>query len=266
MIGAVMVAHNGPDLDYVKLARFNAAQIRRHLGWPVALITSADIEEHAEDFDEIILVDRPEAQTRHFDDVGKVTAWFNTDRHEAYDKSPWSHTVMLDADYVINSDTLKFLDQCPKGFLAPRSAFDVTGVSDFSGHETIGRSRLPMYWATVISFDRGQLSRDVFDAWSMIAQSWPHYVKLHRIRNYRFRNDFAMSMALHLVHAHVSADIPCLPISLATVTPDCAMHRQGDVWNLTYTTAQGRAMRLPVQGMDLHITGKKTLQEIIDAS
>ena len=99
----------------------------------------------------------------------------------------------------------------------------------------------------------------------MIADNWPHYVQLHRISNYRFRNDYAMSMALHLVYGHTDHGIPGLPINLATVMPGCSIQRQDQGWVIGYANAQGRAMRLPIKNMDLHITGKKTLQGIIDA-
>ena len=147
--GALIFAFNSEKIDYLSLAAWSASNIRRHLKIPVAVVTDSDKVPDA--FDHVIYSDRPQAGVRHFTDLGAVT-WYNYDRNNAYQLTPWEQTLVLDADYVVASNDLMSILDSNRDFLSFRWAFDVTGMNDFSGLNYFGQHRMPMWWATVMMF------------------------------------------------------------------------------------------------------------------
>jgi hypothetical protein len=142
--GALIFARNNEEIDYVAMAEWSARRIERHLGIPTHIVTdSADYE----------------TNIRWFSDYNKNITWHNQSRVTAYEASPWDRTLVLDADYVVASDQLLTVLNSAHSFLCFRQAFDVTGLDDFVGHNTFGTVRMPMWWATVMCFDRSEHSR-----------------------------------------------------------------------------------------------------------
>jgi len=100
----------------------------------------------------------------------------------------------MDCDYFVFSDRLLELS---------RTQFDVmlhNKVSDLTGDDMIeGRDEavLPLVWATVTLFKKGQNARAVFDMIRHVQEHYSHYRNLYRIRYLNYRNDFAFAIALH---------------------------------------------------------------------
>ena len=82
--------------------------------------------------------------------------------------TPYDQTLVLDVDYVVSSDQLLALFDTDQDFLCHDQAWDVTGVTDYSGLNSFGRNRMPMSWATVMYFRRGQTAAMIFDLMSMV--------------------------------------------------------------------------------------------------
>jgi hypothetical protein len=261
--GALMFAINTQGVDYVKIAAWNAGNIRRHLEIPVALITD-DPGCYADCFDEIITVARrDDSGRRNFEGIGSV-AWHNTNRVDAYGLSPWQHTLLLDADYIVASPDLKKLLSCDQEFMCFRSAYDITGHHDFVDMDSFGDFRMPMWWATVISFRRGHKARIIFDCMHMVRENWTHYRRVYGNRPYLYRNDHALSIALNIENGHTlcTTDIPW---KLATVMPSCKITNTGmDAYRIDWVDAQKRNRYLDIKAQDLHVMAKKSLEDMID--
>ena len=264
-VGAVIFAYNNGTIDYVGLAAWNAKNIRRHLGIPVAVITD-DPGDHAADFDQVITQPlRRDSGQRSFGGTDPAP-WHNTNRVSAYSLSPWDQTLLLDADYIVASDTLCTVIDSRLDFSCYRWAYDVTGQDDFSTMNYFGDHRMPQWWATVIMFRKSRQAEIVFDCMEMIRDHWQHYRHLYGNRQSLYRNDHALSIAINIENGHTlqTTDIPG---SIATVLPHHKVQQLGqDHYRVDYTDSTRRAKYIEIQGQDLHVMAKKDMEVIVAGS
>ena len=246
--GALIFASNNDEIDYVSMAEWSAERIKRHLGIPTHIVT--DVPEH-------------EPNMRWFGDYDKNMAWHNQSRVTAYDASPWDRTLVLDADYVVASNQLRTVLDSPQSFLCFRRAHDVTGLDDFSGHDTFGTVRMPMWWATIMCFDRSDHSRLVFETMTMIRNNWTHYRQIYQNNRALYRNDHAVSIALCLLNGHI-LDFPAISGSMATVMPEHQLTQTApDSFRVDFVDAAQRPRWIELHDQDFHAMGKKQLGDIV---
>ena len=244
--GALIFAVNNGATDYQAMAQWSAANIQRHLGIATHII-SHEPSSHI--------------NSRHFTDLGHV-AWHNTSRVDAYDLSPWDRTLVLDADYVVASDSLGVLLQADHDFFAHRDAYDVTGCNDFQGLNYFGEHRMPQWWATVMMFRRSDHARFIFDTMRMIRDNWRHYRDLYKIRQATYRNDHALSIALLVCDGHW-LDHAAIPWSLATLMPDHDLRLlEQDRYRVDFVNTDNKQRWITIQ-QDFHAMGKTQLESIV---
>jgi hypothetical protein len=246
--GALIFAHNNDHIDYVSMAQWSAKNIERHLGIPTHIVTDPVTDS---------------SNTRWFGDYNTNMTWHNLSRSTAYDASPWDCTLVLDADYVVASDQLRTIMNADHDFLCFRRAYDVTGANDFSGHDTFGDVRMPMWWATVMWFTRTKRSQMIFETMTMIRDNWTHYRQIYKNNQPAYRNDHALSIALCLLQGHV-LNPPSLPWSMATVLPDHKLSQPKlDSYRVDFVDHLQRPKWIQLNGQDFHAMGKQQLGEIV---
>ena len=244
--GALIFARNNEKIDYVAMAKWSARNIERHLGIPTHIVTDDSV---------------PSNNARHFTDVGHVT-WHNLSRMDAYQASPWDRTLLLDADYVVASDQLKTLLDSDQDFLAHRLAYDVTGANTFEGLNSFGDNRMPMWWATVIMFRRGNHARLIFESMRMIRDHWTHYRNLYRNSNITYRNDHALSIALGMVNGHTLTHAG-IPWPLASLTPEHKLTQlSADQYRVDFVNNENKSRWIELTN-DFHAMGKQQLGDIV---
>ena len=261
---ALIFAFNNEHTDYVGMAAWNAANIRRHLHIPVAIVTDATEHARMSEFDRVVAAKRESGGTRWFEDYqGRVT-WYNAGRSDAFDLTPWDQTLVLDADYVVASDQLKILLDSDQDFLAHGQAFDLTGQDNFNGLNHYGEYNMPMSWATVMMFRRCEHAELIFDSMKMIRNNWRHYKNLHKIASSTYRNDHALSIALNIVNGH-TLQHKHIPWSLASVTPEHTLTRTAkDCYRIDYQDSDQRPRWITVKNQDFHAMGKRHLEKLIE--
>jgi len=259
--GALIFAFNNESTDYLALAEWNARRIRQFLDIPVAVVTD---QPTTRQFDQVIVSAAASGGTRHWEDYDSTATWYNANRAQAYDLSPWDQTLLLDADYVVNSRDLCTLLDSSQQLLAHRWARDVTGQNDFEGLNWFGRYRMPMWWATVVMFRRGTVAQQVFGMMSMIRSHWDHYRDLYGIDRSTYRNDFALSIALMLVNGCTS-DVNSIPWSLSSITPLAALDYDQGQFTVTWQDQNNRPRYTMLKDMDFHAMGKSHLERIVAA-
>jgi hypothetical protein len=110
--GILLFAHDNEQIQYSLLAAWQARRIHKWLGKPVSIVTdlaSLDtLKQHNLDglFDHIMLSDAETTQQKIYTD--KLLTFKNVNRTHAYDLTPYDETIVLDADYVVNSRKLFF--------------------------------------------------------------------------------------------------------------------------------------------------------------
>jgi hypothetical protein len=245
--GALIFAHNNGHIDYVSMAQWSARNIERHLGIPVEIIDTAE----------------QSPNTRWFGDYQQNMPWHNHSRVMAYELSPWDRTLVLDADYVVASDQLQTVLESPESFLCFRQAFDVTSVNDFATMDTFGDVAMPMWWATVMCFDKSRHAQLIFDAMRMIKDHWEHYRNIYKINQTTYRNDFALSIALCMVNGQ-TCDVPAIPWSMASVMPEYRLSQVStDDYRVDFVNADRRPGWIKISGQDFHAMGKQQLGDIV---
>ena len=262
--GALIFAFNNEQTDYLEMAAWSAENIRRHLNIPVAVVTDRTDAASDRRFDQVIQASPATGGTRWFEDYEATVSWHNAGRTDAYNLSPWDHTLVLDADYVVaDSDLTRLWDQAD--FMCHRLAFDMAnGTGHLDELNCFGQHRLPMWWATVMMFRRSNTAQYIFDCMNMVRDNWQHYRDLYGIQKSTYRNDFALSIAIGIVSGH-TFKVEEIPWPLASVLPSTKLEKlDQDHYRLEYKTANNKSYQMTFGSYSFHAMGKRYLGDIVE--
>jgi len=246
--GVLIYAFNNGEIDYEAMARWNAKRIKRFLGLETTIISNS---EHAS-----------AGGTRTFD--GVKSQWLNASRSNAWEDSPYDETIVIDADYIVNSDVLLKLFDSPQSFLIHQTVSDASGRNAFAGQADFGQLKFPQSWATVFYFNRDGYNKALFDIIKTIKEHYSHFAEIYKFAHKPFRNDYAFSIALGMASGHVVSPKYSIPWPLATTSTDVNVSVVNDVINLSYKK-NNKQMRCQVKGLDIHVMHKKSM-EVISAT
>ena len=263
--GALIFAFNNSDIDYVSMAAWSAGNIRRHLGIGTTVVTDSKQAVTNSIFEHVILTDKEQGGTRHFSDIGNVVTWYNSNRVDAYNLTPYEQTLVLDADYVVSSNNLKSLFNSGQDFLCHRNAYNIANGEFLTDLNKFGAHGFPLWWATVMLFKKSNTAQYIFDCMNMVKHNWQHYRDLYSIHRSNYRNDFALSIALGIVNGHTLC-IDSIPWALATVLPEVKLAKAGeDAYTLEYVNHNNQLKYQSHANSDFHAMGKKHLGDIVAA-
>ena len=273
--GALIFAHNNPIIDYVKLAVFAAKRIKRFLNIPVSIVTDSKdwlLKTHPNHpFDKIIEIGVESATHKTFND-GSLSStkfeWKNVSRNRAYELSPYDTTMVVDSDYIINSDILKTAFDRVEPLQIYSKSFDLAGWRDKTYFERINPYSIPFYWATVFVFQKNQITESFFDLVTYIKVNWSYFRVLYTIETAMFRNDIAFSIAIHIMNGKTNG-------AFATALPGAMTYIQDKdlLLSIDNTTMKflvekehylGEYIAAKTQGIDVHVMNKQSLVRFID--
>ena len=260
--GVLLFALNNGHYDYVKMAAWNADNIRRWLNVEVAMVTNVDSV--PDKFDHVIYARETLSNQRYFPDLATKGHWYNTNRIDAFELSPFDRTLVLDVDYVVATNDLARVLEMQQDFLCFRNAYDVSNSDpSFNDLNYFGEHRFPMSWATVMVFNRTQQTEFVFDSMRMIRDNWDHYRNIYKIMRKDYRNDYALSIALGLVSGHTN-QINYIPWALATVPPTVEVHKiDYDEYYFSFKR-NNKSTWMSFKNIDFHMLGKVDMENLID--
>jgi hypothetical protein len=274
--GAFLIARNNGHIDYVKQAVFLAKRIKKHLGISVSIATdSVDYLEEAfgtDDFDKIIWLDyTAESNKRYFFDgtLSKKSASFkNNNRASVYDLTPYDETLLMDTDYIISNDLLKSCFNSNSNFMIYKKSNDIAKVRNEREFDTISNTSVDFYWATVVYFRKTETNSIFFNLVKHIEEEWNHYRRVYQITSGLFRNDFAFSIAIHIMNGFQKGDFAQeLPGSMLYTTDRdvlCKMNNDEFMFLVEKKDYIGEYTALKTQGQTIHIMNKVSLNRIID--
>lgn len=251
MKGVLLFAFNNGTTDYYEMAVRTAKRVHKYLDLPVSVVTDAntDLSKYENVFDAIITNQSDTTNTKN------NRVWINKGRHKAYDLTPYDETLVLDTDYLVNSDKL----------LKPFSIYD-----DFMCHNTtnyilvqnqvekVSESFIDTVWATVMYFKKTNRTKQIFECMEMIQNNYQHYVNLFSMNNTMYRNDYSLTIALWIVNGHTINKHDYIPWNLLHLNDQIKMHRITDneylcIKNNKYVT---------IKDIDFHILNKNTFMEL----
>jgi hypothetical protein len=259
--GVLLFAIDTDTRSYVKMANYCAKQIRCHLNLPVTVITTGGVDREL--FDRVITVTPSKKQQRGI--AGRTEEWNNFGRHSAYHVSPYDETLLLDTDYICNSDQLLKLFDMGQDFLCHRTR-RYLGARHETTTEQYGKN-WDMWWATVIYFKRCDYSESVFDMMKMIEDNYGHYSKIYGFRTTPYRNDYALSIAVNTVSGHIDPKTIEIPWTLINVEFETEIKLDNGEWTISFdkqVDSDVRRYRITTKNQDLHVLNKDALDRIID--
>lgn len=277
--GALIFAQNSKAVDYVKLAIFSAKQIVKHLEIPVSIVTdSVDWlkSAYSDDvslFDKIIPIENVSSgQSKRFYD-GSLSSntyeWKNLSRSDAYSLSPYNKTLVVDSDYIINSSVLKPAFNNEHIFQIYQNSVDLAGWRDKTSFDRINQRSIKFYWATAFVFEKHPVTRAFFDLLDFIKHNWQYYRTLYHIDSVVFRNDFAFSIAIHIMNGSVDHNGFAieLPGVMSYITDrDLFVDMKDNKMQFLVEKEKyhGEYTLVKTTGLDVHVMNKHSLSRFID--
>jgi len=277
--GIIVFAQNNGYVNYAKQACACAGYVRKHLSLydEICLVTNTETLESEkklidEFFDNVIVSDtfQPD-NVRLFKDTTRDTEYAsfrNMGRSDVYELSPYDETLVIDSDYFIMNNVLDqvwnsandVMINCKYRDVSERHKDNITYLDNFS---------IPMYWATVFYFKKSDFAENLFTLISHIKYNYKYYYYLYNCSGNLFRNDFAFSMALHILNGSVAFDVPSLPIDYLNNSFDLddifRVNSHDDI--IMYCADAERITDHLLSRFtctDLHIMNKKAVSRFID--
>lgn len=269
--GILLFAFN-TDMDYVKLAVKLTERIKYYLNLPVTIVT--DSEQHIKTtvpanvdlFNSIINQKDLTQQTKKFSDGcdrSERYIWKNSNRYSAFSISPYDQTLVLDVDYVISSDFLLHLFNSSNDFYCFKDSCDLSGWRDTSEFQYVNQYSIPFYWATVFYFTKDSKNQVFFTLIEHIKDNWDYYRLLYQISDKKFRNDYAFSIAIHILNGTDTDLFDGIIPSKMYYTLDkdilLKLHKHSMTFLIEKEKELGNYVGLKSDGLDIHVMNKFSL-------
>lgn len=272
--GALLIARNNSEVDYIKQAVFLAQRIKKYLDLPVSLITDNTkyLEETYDSsvFDKVITIDDSRNYThRKYNDgnyTRKQLEFKNTNRSSVFDLTPYDETLLMDTDYIISDSILKECFNQQNNFLIYKDGFEFSNWRDLNEFKYISEVGPDFYWATVVFFRKTAENKIFFDLLKHIQDNWAHYRLLYQLNTDVFRNDFAFSIAIHIMNGYTQGSFAKkLPGTLYYSTDrDLLIDLKDEEFTILVENQSASYFPVKIQGNSVHIMNKFSLGRIID--
>lgn len=287
-VGTVFVAYDHDRIQFTKQAIRNALFIKRHWSHKnVCLITdevgSKSLGKHANVFDSVIINEKPKLQKSNYRKIltssGPTTIpYYNSNRTDVFSLSPYDKTLLLDTDYYLMSNALDVAFDIDDDFMINKKIIHANYKTSLED-ERVNTKGISLYWMTAVLFEKTGLTETVFDLMNYVRDNYFYFMQLYGLDSNIYRNDFAASIALHILrnwrdesilqnkfHTLPQVeDFRSLPIDyLLTAPPDYEVISL-DTYKITL---QRYSIKPPIEytvkHQDLHVMNKISLDKFIE--
>lgn len=276
-----MFAYNNEQIDYVKLAIISALAVKKHMkNNAVALLTDRGTSYYINDyfdknlikkcFDQIIVEDiEHEHNPRMHNDSpwNEFRAQFsNGNKHNVYNLSPFDKSLLIDVDYIVQSDLLDKVFDTNYELSLYQKARDLRSLPAGMGEQRLNLNGIDMWWSTVIYWQKGEEAKRFFDIWAHVKDNYDYYKFLYKFPGTLFRTDFASSIAIHLINGQNKSGsfVPELPGSYMTYADGkddlIQINKEGDLIFLSNDREQQwKNILVNTKGTDIHCMNKRAI-------
>jgi hypothetical protein len=277
--GIIIFAQNNEYINYAEQACACAGYARKNLSLfdEICLITNTETLKSNKKlinkyFDNVIVSDSFQPDNiRLFKDTSdklEYASFKNMGRSEVYDLSPYDETLVIDADYFIMNDILDQVWESNNDVMINCKYRDASGRHK-ENIEYLDNFSIPMYWATVFYFKKSDFAENLFTLISHIKYNYKYYYYLYNCSGVLYRNDFAFSMALHILNGSVAFDVPSLPFNYLNNSFDLDdIYRVNSHNDIIMYCADAERITNHIlsrfKNMDIHIMNKKAIARCID--
>lgn len=263
--GVLLFAFNNGITNYYDMAVITAKRVNHFLNLPVSIVTDTDSlpTTPTYKFDKLFIVKADDSNQKD----RKV--WINKGRYQAYDLSPYDETLLLDTDYLINSNQLLKIFDIYDDFMCPNRTYFLIDERGYQ-QEKVSVSSFNTLWATVIAFKKTNKARQIFECMKMIQHNYMHYVNLYNMYSAQFRNDHALAISNRIVYGQLEEYSMYIPWALTHIKNELIVEKLTEsIYNTSYkvykqTEIQGKTKieYCMVNDMDFHVMNKNTYMEI----
>lgn len=265
--GVILFAFNSPKFNYYDMAYQTAKRVKHFLKLPVTLVTDedslpSDYKKHGWDTVSFVTPDK-----ENFRDWG---IWINKGRYQAYELSPYDETLLLDVDYVINSDKLLSIFDFYDDFCCHNHTEFLMQFN--APQELLSAYSYETLWATVVAFKKTNRAKQIFEALKMVQDNYDHYANIHSFVGGVYRNDYALTLALKIVNGHSDNKRDYIPWSLVHVGKDTQIEKSNyEVFDTEYKVLfdnwqRGKIKKeyINIKDMDFHVMNKELFVEMFN--
>jgi len=263
--GAILFAFNSPKFDYYKMAVATAKRINHFLDMPVTIVTDdKSVTDTTYSFDKTIIA------TPDKNNIREGAVWINKGRYQAFDYSPYDETILLDTDYMVNSNKLLTVFDYYDDFCC----HDTTSFLMQPGvaQEVLSNYSYKTLWATVVAFRKTKRAEQIFQCLEMVQKNYDHYGNIHSFVGGIYRNDYALTLALRIANGHSDNKQDIIPWNLVHVGKNTSIYRNDtDSLNTEYTVMYDNWQRgkirkeyITIKDTDFHVMNKENFMELIN--
>jgi hypothetical protein len=283
--GFLMFAHNNEEIDYLKLAVTNAYLIKKNCDiHDITVVTNQHSYDYTtsllgKDFvhnaiSNIVITEKDKnfkrSNTRLYKDTShtsKPLPFYNVDRCDAYNMSPYDETILIDADYLILSDTLNSCWEHENEFMMNWSYEDIMSERNDATLRRLSPTGITMYWATVVYFRKTEFAEQMFETVKHVRDNREFYQDVYKWPGSLYRNDYSFSVAAHMMGGFVDKGIPQLPVPHLYKTFDTDDVHSAPALNelifyLEKPKSLGDFMLCRWRGLDVHVMNKWAINRI----
>jgi hypothetical protein len=264
--GVLIFAHNSDAYNYYDMAEYTAKRVNHFLDLPATIVTDSDSLPHIRNYawDNIIIEDPDKNNLREWG------VWINKGRYQAFEHSPYEETILLDADYIVNSDNLLKIFDCYDDFMC----HDKTNFLMYPHMQPdkISTISYDMLWATVVAFKKTKRAEQIFGCLEMVQKNYEHYANIHGFVSQGYRNDYGMTLALRIANGHLIPTNDFIPWRLTHIGRATTLYKNtDDEFNTEYTVLfdnwQKNKIRkeyITIKNFDFHMLNKDNAVEIMN--
>ena len=230
--GILIFAHNNTEIDYFRLAVINALMIQKNMGLSkdqITIVTDKHSYKWGQESIKTLMgkaakyikvdqdYDFKHKNTRLYKDTTlspKILPFYNINRCDVYDLSPYDETILIDADYLILSDSLNRCWGHHNELMMNWKYHDVMFDRKFPELDRISPLGITMYWATVVYFKKCAYSENFFNFVKHVRDNRDYYKDLYNFPGGVYRNDYSFSIAAHKISGYKDKGVSQLPIKL----------------------------------------------------
>lgn len=200
--GVLFLAENNEEIDYISIAKANSLMVKHHLNIPTAIVSSSNQKDLRFYFDEVILIEEQEvSQRKQYVGYNKreTLTWKNKNRTDVYDLTPFDETLLLDVDYLVLDDSLNFVWNNKEPLMMNRQTKNLLFENLHLSDRRLQDTTIPIYWATAVYFRKSELCKHFFKLAKFVEQNFTYFCRRYFTKAGLYRNDFAFSIAAHMI-------------------------------------------------------------------
>lgn len=276
--GVLIFAFNNEKIDYIQQTVFLAKRIKTYLGVNTSIVTSsidsvvANYEYTV--FDKIIEYNPTKINNiRRYSDgtlSSHVANFKNFNRSYAYDLSPYDNTLLIDSDFIISNSLLGNCFSMNRDIMMYSKSLDLCTHRKTKEFDFISDTSVKFYWATVVYFNKSEKSKLFFNLIKHIEEYWEHYLQVYQINSVMFRNDFAFSIAAHMLNNYQHNDFVIdLPGKMYyTLDKDLiySIEQEKMKFLLEKEHYLGEYTPICTNGLNVHVMNKFSLNRLIESN